>query len=98
MNKSLIHQLCKIAQNYPEIHSIRLFGSRAYGDHNELSDIDLAIVAPKLTKMHWLLLTEQIESELDTLLKIDLVWYDNVSESLQKEIDRRNTILYNCAS
>lgn len=94
MNESLIAQLREIATRYPEIQAVVLFGSRAHGDHNNFSDIDLAIKAPKLSDLDWLLLTEQIENELDTLLKIDLVLYERVSEELQRQINQCNQVLY----
>lgn len=82
MNELLIKQLKEVAREYPSVQSIFLFGSRAHGDNNDFSDIDLAVKAPKLSKMEWLLLAEQVEKKLETLLKIDLVWYDRASEAL----------------
>lgn len=63
MNELLINQIREIAGNYPEIQSILLFGSRTHGDYNELSDVDLAMKAPSLSEMKWLLLAEQVENE-----------------------------------
>lgn len=94
MNKKLTKQLGMIAQNYPEIHAILLFGSRAYGNHTDLSDIDLAVKAPNLSRMKWLLLMDQIENELDTLLKIDLILYDDAPEALQAQIDQCHKVMY----
>ena len=94
MNELLVKQLREIAGGYPEIQSIMLFGSRAYGDHDDLSDIDLAVKAPRLPEMKWLLLAEQVENQLDTLLKIDFVLYDNVSEALRQQIDRCHKVIY----
>lgn len=94
MNNHLINQLHNIAQHYPEIQSILLFGSRAYGDYTDVSDIDLAVKAPGLSNMKWLLLTDQIENELDTLLKIDIVLYDESPEALRVQIDQCHEVLY----
>ncbi len=94
MNNQLVKQLREIAIQYPEVEAILLFGSRAYDDYTDVSDIDLAIKAPKLSDMKWLLLTEQIESELHTLLKIDTVLYEKTSETLRREIDRCYKVLY----
>ncbi|WP_391207735.1 nucleotidyltransferase domain-containing protein [Psychrobacillus sp. L4] len=94
MNELLLNQLRGIASRYPEIESVLLFGSRAHGDCNHLSDIDIAIKAPNIPQKDWLLLTEQIENELDTLLKIDLVLYDRVSEELRVQIDQCYQVLY----
>ena len=94
MNELLITQLREIANSYSEIQSVLLFGSRAHGDYNNFSDIDLAIKAPRISDKDWLLLTEQIENELDTLLKIDLVLYEKVSEELQGQINQCYQVLY----
>ncbi|UOR13831.1 nucleotidyltransferase domain-containing protein [Halobacillus amylolyticus] len=42
----LAKQIITIAEKFLVIEKIVLFGSRAYGDHQEDSDIDLAIIAP----------------------------------------------------
>ncbi|WP_153732389.1 nucleotidyltransferase domain-containing protein [Sporosarcina obsidiansis] len=94
MNEMLINKLSNIAQDYPVIQSILLFGSRAHGDHTDLSDIDLAVQAPGLSKIEWLQLTDRMERELDTLLKLDLVLYTKASKPLQEQIDQCNKILY----
>ncbi|MEK5039605.1 hypothetical protein [Sporosarcina sp. FSL K6-3457] len=44
--------------------------------------------------MQWLLLAEQVENELDTLLKIDLVLYDCASAALREQIDHCHKVLY----
>lgn len=94
MNNLLINQLYDVAKNYPEIQSIMLFGSRAHGDNDELSDIDIAVKAPRLSEMNWLLFAEQVENKLDTLLKIDLVLYEQASEALREQINQRHEVLY----
>lgn len=94
MNELLITQLRKIAARCPDIQSILLFGSRAHGDYSNFSDIDLAIKAPKISDRDWLLFAEQIENELDTLLKIDLVLYEQVSEELKQQINQCSQVLY----
>ncbi|WP_419961167.1 nucleotidyltransferase family protein [Psychrobacillus sp. BM2] len=95
MNELLKTQVREIATRYPEIQSVLLFGSRAHGDYNNFSDIDLAIKAPKISDKDWLSLNEQLENELDTLLKIDLVLYEQVSEELQRQIDQCYQVIYN---
>lgn len=94
MNELLVIKLREIAARYPEIQTVLLFGSRAHGDYTKLSDIDLAVKAPQLSKMDWLLLGEQVENELDTLLKIDLILYDHASDALKEQIDQCYKILF----
>ncbi|MFC6040467.1 nucleotidyltransferase family protein [Paenisporosarcina macmurdoensis] len=93
MNKELINQLRLIVKWYPEIESVSLFGSRAYGDNTETSDIDLAVVAPKLSDIDWLNFSEQVENELNTLLKIDLIRWETASNKLKDEINACQQII-----
>lgn len=86
MNKELVNQLQMMANRFPAIESILLFGSRAYGDYGEFSDIDLAVKAPKMSTKDWLAFSEQVEEELDTLLKIDLIRWEIASTKLKNEI------------
>jgi len=62
------------------VEEIWLFGSRARGDAQERSDIDLAILCPKANERDWLKVVEIID-EADTLLKIDCIRFDTLSEN-----------------
>ena len=86
MNEKLVSQLRHIVSRFPEIKEVLLFGSRAHGDFKQFSDIDLAVKAPKLSDMDWLTFSEQVENELDTLLKIDLTRWENASVELKNQI------------
>lgn len=62
---------------YPEILSVKVFGSRAKGNWRPGSDLDLCLDAPGLTMARRL----DLESRLDDLLlpwKIDLVVMDDI--------------------
>jgi predicted nucleotidyltransferase len=78
------------------IEKIILYGSRARGDFKERSDIDLAIVCPSASQEDWMRVISVIE-EADTLLKIDCVRLDTLSEQnpLRKAILCEGTELYN---
>lgn len=91
---SAIEALCNIFRQYPLIHSVKLYGSRAKGNYRLGSDIDLCIVAPDLT-LHDLL---KIENEIDDLLlpwKIDLsLWHQIDNPDLLKHIQRCGVEFY----
>lgn len=70
--RALIQQPC--------IEKIWLFGSRARGDHQEKADIDLAIECPAATTEDWIRI-QNILAEANTLLKIDCVRLDTLSNS-----------------
>lgn len=64
-----------IGKQYPEIKKIVLFGSRARGDNNERSDVDLAIYLSCDAPLCVAGFCDDLE-EMDTLLKFDVVVVD----------------------
>ena len=77
------------------IDEIWLFGSRARGDNNERSDIDIAIICPNSNDSDWAEVLNIIENA-DTLLKIDCVRYDinTMSTELYDNILSDKKVLY----
>ena len=77
------------------IDKIILYGSRARGDFQPRSDIDLAIVCPHAAVNDWQKVLDIID-EADTLLTIDCVQYDILASGnpLKQAIDRDGIILY----
>ena len=77
------------------IEQILLFGSRARGDNQERSDIDLAIVCPNATKEDWHKVT-YIINQADTLLNIDCVKFDEhiLSTEFVKNILKDKKVIY----
>jgi len=79
--KQVIGDLIDAMQEHPcfsKVKRVYLFGSRARGDVQSRSDIDLAIIAPGLTHTECLQLIEIVDAA-NTLLKIDIVSFDNAS-------------------
>ncbi|MDX1655779.1 MAG: nucleotidyltransferase domain-containing protein [Candidatus Competibacteraceae bacterium] len=77
----------------PAVERIVLYGSRARGDHESRSDVDLAIAAPKADDRHWLQLVFDLE-EADTLLAINPVRLEEVSADFRERILREGRVLY----
>ncbi len=77
------------------VKKIILFGSRARGDHAQRSDIDLVISCPQATSKDWLTILDIIE-DADTLLKIDCIKLESLSETnhLRKSIQKEGVVLY----
>ena len=77
------------------VEEIILFGSRARGDNQKRSDIDLAIFCPKATDMDWVKILDIIE-EADTLLKIDCIRFDTLplSSPLKESIKKEGLKMY----
>jgi predicted nucleotidyltransferase len=62
------------AETHPEIQRVWLYGSRARGNNQEDSDIDLAI---EMDFVEWFEWYSKFEENCDLLLshKVDLEWY-----------------------
>jgi uncharacterized protein len=91
--EKLLQNLVLTINATDSVERIILFGSRARGDAENRSDIDIAIVAPNITELDWLKILERIDN-LETLLKIDVVSFPNASKELQNEILREGKIIY----
>src|SRR5665647_2513815 len=92
LNSKIIAGIKTIGEKYP-VSKIILFGSRARGDNNPKSDIDIAIYTmPEFeNKGHF---ASDIE-ELETLLKIDTVFISkDIDEKLIKNIQREGVVIY----
>lgn len=77
----------------PKVEKIILFGSRARGDQEIRSDIDIAIICPKVTEREWVEICDRID-DINTLLSIDVTRFDTASSELQKKILEQGVILY----
>ena len=70
-----------------------LFGSRARGDNRAKSDFDFAIAAPTAGIREWDAILEVIEGA-PTLVKIDVMRYEEAPAALRVEIDRDGVEVY----
>ena len=88
ISEAVIREITEIAKRN-QIQEIILFGSRARGDYNRTSDIDLAVTGGNISSF-----AVSIE-ETSTLLEYDIVDLDKpVSEELLKSIRDEGKILY----
>lgn len=83
-----VSRVADVVASYPEIRSVKVFGSRAKGNFRSGSDLDLCIDAPGFHLARRLAL----ENQLDDLLlpwKIDIVLLDKIDNpALRDHIDR----------
>lgn len=89
------YQFFKLLQTLPFVKRIILYGSRARGNHQERSDIDIAIDCPDATENEWLLVSDIIE-QADTLLKIDCIRFDQLKDNnpLKIAIQKEGKTIY----
>jgi predicted nucleotidyltransferase len=78
----------------PEVQRVLLFGSRARGDAEERSDIDIAIEAPDISPTSWVKLVIEMEDHINTLLPMDVVRFEEASTELKGNILREGKVLY----
>lgn len=93
LQESLYHHIIDTLSPFGEIEKILLFGSRARGDAEERSDIDLAIQAPDADLKAWMNILQSIE-HLDTLLPIDVIRLEEASAELKIKIETEGKVLY----
>ncbi len=80
-------------QHFAQIERIYLFGSRARGDAQPRSDIDLAISCPMADARVWASICEAVD-DADTLLRIDVVRLEEASPELAGRIIEEGRLIY----
>ena len=79
----------------PFVDKIVLFGSRARADHEEHSDIDLAVFCDDAGDDEWLEVLDCLrEDRIDTLAKVDCVRFDRCDPVLQENVLEEGLVLY----
>lgn len=79
-----IEKIKDVFSNFPKVKEVVLYGSRAKGNYNHGSDIDLSIVNGDVDFSELL----KIENSLDNILlpyKIDLNFFPNIKNDALKE-------------
>lgn len=76
------------------VTKIIVFGSRAIGDYESYSDLDLAIDAPDISRHEWLKFKEFATYDLKTLIRISLVHYSTNPLRLKTCINQTGKVIY----
>lgn len=89
IKKVVMEEILNLAKKHG-IKELVLFGSRARGDFNRASDIDLAARGGDICRF-----ALDVEDETSTPLRYDVVDLDrNVQEDLRKMIETEGVVLY----
>ena len=78
---------------HPAITSMVLFGSRAFGDHDERSDVDVAIFGPSITRSEWAKIKDAAY-HARSLFWITVVHFDRNPMKLQERIIQTGIKIY----
>ena len=89
IKENVINEIVELAQKY-DLQKVILFGSRARGDFQRASDIDLAVRGGNVT-----MFAVDVEEETSTLLQFDVVNLDlDLQEKLLESIKKEGLVLY----
>lgn len=83
----------ELLTSVPEVTSIILFGSRAIGDHEDRSDVDIAISAPNLSRRDLAQLRDAI-GQARTLFKISISVLEHMPPQLKNRVILQGVYLY----
>jgi len=89
-----VDALVSLFSVFPGVRSVILFGSRARGDHQERSDIDVAVDAPNMDIVEWDELCLYIHENSNTLLPIDLIWLQQATLQLANRIQSEGVVVF----
>ena len=96
LNNGLLQSIQRLGEKY-DVEKIVLFGSRARGNNQHISDIDIAVYPSPEFASEGKLASDF--DDLDTLLKIDIVFInDDTDHGFIDNIEREGVILYECLS
>lgn len=88
-------RILKVLGQFPEINEVKIFGSRAKGNYNTGSDIDLAISGENISGKLIFKINSLLNQRLSIPYKIDVVDYGNLSHTkLKDHIRRRGKVFY----
>ena len=86
---SVIYEIIELAKKY-NLDKVILFGSRARGDFQRASDIDLAVSGGDIA-----MFAIDVEEETSTLLQFDVIDLDkDLQENLLKSIREEGILIY----
>jgi predicted nucleotidyltransferase len=87
-----VEPLIREFQALPFVERMVLFGSRAFGDHDERSDVDLALLG-LISRRQWIHLRERTY-RYRTLYWVSIVHWNSNPPALQRRILETGVIIY----
>ena len=93
LDKELLNELQTALSQFSCIEKVILFGSRARGDADERSDIDIAILCPNANERDWFAITDALDN-LHTLLEVQPARYNQASGEFRQRIEQEGIVIY----
>lgn len=94
LSETNLEAIVSTLNNHPKVNRVILFGSRAKGNYEAGSDIDLALSGDDLVTNDIIDLSNQLDN-LDLPYKIDLVIFHRINDTpLKEHIERVGIVLY----
>ena len=91
--QAVVEQVSAVLQQFPDVETVKVFGSRATGTHHQGSDVDLALFGD-LSFETLAQIADALE-ELPTPYRYDVIAYEGLTHGdLKSHIDRVGLILY----
>ncbi|MGE0681691.1 MAG: nucleotidyltransferase domain-containing protein [Candidatus Binatia bacterium] len=94
LSRGVLAELQAVFARYPTIERVLLFGSRATGFAKPGSDIDLAVIAPRMSQREFSRLWNELE-DLPLVYTLDILHWDQLAqEALKDKILTEGKVLY----
>ncbi len=87
--------MLRLFESIPSVEKVILYGSRAMGNFEKGSDIDLAVVGENVTFSDIAHIHATLENESPTLLWFDVLHYNRIkNDKLRQQIDLYGKSIY----
>lgn len=88
-----IEAVLPVFRSEPGIEKVIVFGSRAIGDNDPRSDLDLAIFCPRLGAHEWATILNRLDVA-PTLIRLDIHRFETLSAEFRAAILREGKVIY----
>ena len=93
LSVDLLEQIVDAVRQDAKPQRIILFGSRARGEWNDRSDIDIAVILESSSTFF----STPVEERIRTLLKIDILDFRKLNDSFRREVLDNGVVIYEAA-
>lgn len=94
LSSAIIADLHRVFAAYPEVEQVLIFGSRAKGNFRSGSDIDLAVLASRVSEARFTQLWNELDA-LPILFKMDVLHWNSLgNERLKNKIREEGKVFF----